>query len=229
MQVGNLPKHVAIIMDGNRRWAKNKHKTTLKGHRAGVKSLQKVVIKSTELNLPELTLFAFSKENWGRGATEVSNLFNVLKFLLTRKLNFLQEYNIKLKIFGEISTLEHDLQQLINEAERFTQHNTGLCLNIGINYGGRQDILQAVNQLLQEENSAEVDEHKFAQKLSLGINEVDLLIRTGGEQRLSNFLLWYLSYAELYFTNILWPDFTGDDFVEALEEFSLRQRRFGKD
>ncbi|MFI3256366.1 MAG: polyprenyl diphosphate synthase [Psittacicella sp.] len=232
----NLPKHVAIIMDGNRRWAKTKNRPIFKGHKFGVKSLKSILLSAVKLRIEILTLFAFSFENLGRDKKEVDALFEIFSILLDKKIDFLTKNNIQLKIFGDISVLKESTILSIKKAEKITSRNTGLKLNVGINYGGRQDILQAVKNIVSDFNSNNdlsidkfITEEKFREKLFLGnFDDIDLLIRTGGEQRISNFLLWHLAYTEFYFTDTFWPSFKEIDFIKAVDSFGKRERRFGK-
>ena len=229
-----IPKHVAIIMDGNGRWAEGKGKSRVLGHKHGVKSLRKAITFASENNIEVLTVFAFSSENWKRPEQEVNMLMELFFTVLGREVKKLDEHDIKLKIIGDLSGFSQRLQKKVLKAEKLTESNTGLMLNVAANYGGRWDITQATQKI-----AALVAEHKIAIE---DINEelinkmvtmddlpaVDLLIRTGGEQRISNFLLWQLAYAELYFCDVLWPDFNADCFQNAVNAFSGIERRFGQ-
>ncbi|MEI6895897.1 MAG: polyprenyl diphosphate synthase [Psychromonas sp.] len=229
-----LPKHVAIIMDGNGRWAEKKGKHRVFGHQHGVKSLRTAIIFATKKKIQALTIYAFSSENWKRPEKEVSMLMELFFTVLGSEIKTLHKNNIKLKIIGDISRFSKRLQKKVFQAEELTQNNTGLALNIAANYGGRWDITQASKQLaiLVKEGELSIDditEERFNNVLSLeSLPEVDLMIRTGGEQRISNFLLWQLAYAELYFCDVLWPDFNADEFQQALDVFASKERRFGK-
>lgn len=228
-----VPKHVAIIMDGNGRWARRRAMPRQAGHRAGVKSVRKVVETAAARGVACLTLFAFSSENWARPKDEVSSLMKLFFEALRREVANLHRNNVKLSFIGARQDLQPELIARISEAETATQGNSGMQLIIAVAYGGRWDIVNAAISLarkvrddgLQLEN---IDETAFASELQLAAYpDPDLLIRTGGEQRISNFLLWNLAYAELYFSDKLWPEFGTDDFNSALEHFSQRQRRFG--
>ncbi|WMC09481.1 polyprenyl diphosphate synthase [Oceanimonas pelagia] len=228
-----LPRHVAIIMDGNGRWAEQRGKFRVFGHKAGVKSVRAAVRFGYKLGLDALTLFAFSSENWRRPEDEVSALMSLFIAVLGSEVRKLHRNNIRLRIIGDRSAFAPHLQRKISDAESLTANNTGLTLNIAANYGGRWDITQATRALAErvaqgELAAAEITEalmHEHTQLADLA--PVDLLIRTGGEQRISNFLLWQLAYAELYFTPVLWPDFDEDAFSEAIAAFVGRERRFG--
>jgi undecaprenyl diphosphate synthase len=221
-------------MDGNGRWAKKRLMPRFAGHVVGVETVRQIVKQCAELKIEVLTLFAFSSENWRRPPTEVTALMQLFSTALQREVNKLDKNKVRLRIIGDRSAFSEELQQLILKAEAQTAHNTGLTLVIAANYGGHWDIVQAAKQLARQVaagqlNPEEVDEAKLAQYLSLPeLPEPDLFIRTGGEQRISNFLLWQLAYTEFYFTDILWPDFGREAFASALESFSKRQRRFGR-
>lgn len=228
-----LPRHVAIIMDGNGRWAEQRGKFRVSGHKAGVKSVRAAVSFGYRLGLDALTLFAFSSENWRRPEDEVSALMSLFIAVLGSEVRKLHRNNIRLRIIGDRSAFAPHLQRKIEDAERLTATNTGLTLNIAANYGGRWDITQAARMLaeqvaLGELAPADITEALLNECIQLAdLAPVDLLIRTGGEQRISNFLLWQLAYAELYFTPVLWPDFGEDAFSDAIAAFVGRERRFG--
>jgi undecaprenyl diphosphate synthase len=230
----NIPKHVAIIMDGNGRWAQARGKSRTAGHRAGVDSVRAVVETATQKGIQALTLFAFSSENWRRPKSEVSVLFDLFLITLQREVRKLCDNNIRLRIIGDISAFPEKLQRRMSEVEQETANNNGLWLQIAANYGGRWDMAQAARQLAEQVAQGKldpqaIDEQKLAEASVLaGSPDVDLLIRTGGELRISNFLLWHSAYAELYFTPTLWPDFDAQAFNVALLDFAQRQRRFGK-
>lgn len=230
----NLPRHVAIIMDGNGRWAKQRYLPRIAGHRAGVESVRATVENCAKRKIEALTLFAFSSENWRRPEQEVGMLMDLFLTALQRETRNLHQNNVRIRIIGERTVFSSKLQKQIDEGERITANNTGLTLNIATNYGGRWDIVNAVRQLSLriergELKASEVTEQTLQSFLTLqDIPEPDLFIRTGGEQRLSNFLLWHLAYTELYFTDTLWPDFKDDAFAMALTSFAKRQRRFGR-
>lgn len=228
-----LPRHVAIIMDGNGRWAKQRLMPRVAGHQQGAESVRAIVTYCGKKKIKVLTLFAFSSENWRRPQSEVSFLLGLFLKSLRTEIQTLHKNNVRLKVIGEKSKLAGELQEAITKAEQLTESNTGLHLNIALNYGGRWDILQAVQKISQkaldkEIKPSDISEAYFQSYLSLGdCPEPDLLIRTGGEHRISNFLLWDFAYTELYFTDTLWPDFRETHFEEALNDFALRQRRFG--
>ena len=231
---GKLPRHVAIIMDGNGRWAEQRRKPRIAGHRAGVESVRNVVQVCGEKGITALTLFAFSSENWRRPEQEVGLLMELFLMALQRESKKLHKNNVCLRVIGNLSGFSEKLQQEIARAEALTKDNTGLNLVIAANYGGRWDIAQAAQKLAQQVSDGmlspnDINEELIGQKLSLAdLPEPDLFIRTGGEQRISNFLLWQLAYTELYFIDTLWPDFDSEVFAKALESFSGRQRRFGR-
>lgn len=228
-----LPKHVAIIMDGNGRWAEKQNKPRVVGHRTGVETVRNVVKMSRELDIKVLTLFAFSSENWRRPAKEVGMLMELFMLALDREVKKLHKNNVQLKVIGEISAFSEKIQKRVREAEFLTQNNTGLILNIAANYGGKWDIQNSVQKLARKIKSGELQPEDITSESvneglsTYGLPEPDLFIRTGGEQRISNFLVWQLAYTELYFTPILWPDFTRTEYEKALISFSNRQRRFG--
>lgn len=231
---GKLPRHVAIIMDGNGRWAKQRHMPRIAGHRAGVESVRSVVQQCGAKGIEVLTLFAFSSENWRRPETEVSLLMELFMMALQREAKRLHENNVRLFVIGDRSRFSEKLQKEIAKAETLTKDNTGLTLAVAANYGGRWDIAQAMRSLVEDVAAGKLDataltEEMIHDRLSMAdLPEPDLFIRTGGEQRISNFLLWQLAYTELYFTDTLWPDFKDEAFETALESFAKRQRRFGR-
>ncbi len=223
-----LPKHIAIIMDGNGRWAQARGKQRTSGHKAGVERTREIIESSVNKGIESLTLFAFSSENWQRPKEEVSYLMELFIMALNREIKKLNQNGIKLKFLGDIKAFNSKLQKSIVDAEDLTKDNQRLCLNIAANYGGRWDIINAANQLLKEGACEEIDETMLASKLSTAdLPPLDLLIRTGGEIRISNFLIWQAAYAELYFCDTLWPDFDVTSFESALEAYQTRQRRFG--
>jgi undecaprenyl diphosphate synthase len=227
-------EHVAIIMDGNGRWAKSRRLPRVAGHRAGVKTLRNLIEHSVKIKLNTITVYAFSRENWQRPQSEVDLLMNLFISALHSEVKDLHKNNVKLTFIGDRSTFSGQLQDSINESELLTSSNNGLCLNIAANYSGRWDIVQAYHSIAKdiESNSMsieDVDETVISNKLSLAVHkDPDLFIRTGGEQRISNYLLWETAYTELYFTETLWPDFDAKQFDIAIDWFSKRQRRFGK-
>lgn len=229
----SLPRHVAIIMDGNGRWAQAKGKPRVFGHKKGVESVRNAVKFCRQLNIESLTLFAFSSENWRRPEQEVTTLMELFMFVLTNEVKKLDKNNVKLKVIGDISRFSDKLQKSVQKAEQLTANNTGLTLNIAANYGGQWDIAQAAKQLAKQveagDLSAEdIDENALSQYISMHEQApLDLLIRTGGDLRISNFLLWQAAYAELYFTDTLWPDFNEQAFADAIACYVSRERRFG--
>jgi len=229
-----VPQHIAIIMDGNGRWAKQRHQPRFMGHRAGVKAVEDIVKHCAELGVSVLSLFAFSSENWKRPTKEVSLLMELFALSLKQQAKRLHKNNIRLKIIGDISKFSASLQKQIQQAEQLTENNTGLIINIAANYGGHWDVTQSVKQLAEKVKSGELDpadinENSIAQGLSTAdLPEPDLFIRTGGEQRVSNFMLWQLAYTEFFFTDTLWPDFSGEKLDAAIASFFERERRFGK-
>jgi undecaprenyl diphosphate synthase len=231
---GAVPRHVAIIMDGNGRWARRRHLPRIAGHRAGMESVRKVVRSCGRHGVEALTLFAFSSENWRRPADEVGMLMELFLTALQREVRRLHENKVCLRIIGDRSRFDARLQEHIEKAEALTAGNAGLILNIAANYGGRWDITEAARSLAMEVQRGELDPEaitsaRLQAHLSLtNLPEPDLFIRTGGEQRISNFLLWQLAYTELYFTDILWPDFGSEAFAAALDSFAGRERRFGR-
>ncbi|MBE0505741.1 MAG: di-trans,poly-cis-decaprenylcistransferase [Marinospirillum sp.] len=228
-----LPRHVAIIMDGNNRWAKARKLPGIAGHKAGVDAVRAVMEIALRLEIPVLTLFAFSSENWKRPAEEVSGLMELFKWALKRETRRLNKYGVRLQIIGDRSSFTPELQKLMTKAEEQTAANSKLTLVIAANYGGRWDITQAAAKLAEQLAVGEITreqltEEALQQHLSLnGLPDPDLCIRTSGEQRISNFLLWQLAYAELVFVEDFWPDFRQDAFYDTLKIFAGRQRRFG--
>ncbi|MGJ8521365.1 Ditrans,polycis-undecaprenyl-diphosphate synthase ((2E,6E)-farnesyl-diphosphate specific) [Carnimonas sp. R-84981] len=228
-----LPGHVAIIMDGNNRWARARGLSAIRGHHAGVGAVRAVVRRAAERGVGTLTLFAFSSENWRRPRDEVSALMELFVLALKREVGKLHRNNIRLSIVGDRSALHASLVRLIEKAEAKTRDNTGLHLIVAANYGGRWDIAQAARHLAERAAAGEfppdqISEQMLASEMEMHVPEVDLCIRTSGEQRISNFLLWQLAYAELFFSPVLWPDFGAEAFDEALGAYASRTRRFGK-
>jgi undecaprenyl diphosphate synthase len=229
-----LPAHVGIIMDGNGRWARRRSLPRVAGHRAGVEPVRMAVETCARLGIGSLTLYAFSAENWKRPKTEVETLWRLLHYYLDREVAHLMENNIRLRAIGRIHALPKEVRRQLEEAVAATSGNTGLILNLAINYSGRSEIVDAVNALIEEARLAgrldelAVTEEMLASRLSTaGQPDVDLLIRTSGELRISNFLLWQIAYAELYVTPTLWPDFDRLALLEAIAAFQKRDRRFG--
>ena len=232
--VENIPEHVAIVMDGNGRWAKQRHLPRVAGHQAGVSAVRSTVETCLQRGVKVLSLFAFSSENWQRPQQEVSFLMNLLLITLRKEVKQLHEHNIRLRIIGDKTPLNLKLQHAICDAEQLTVNNTALTLVVAINYGGAWDIVQATRHLLTRVTAGElsiqdIDEASLQQGLSTADLPVpDFFIRTSGEQRLSNFFLLQAAYAELYFTDVMWPDFSAAHFETALQDFSQRQRRYGR-
>lgn len=228
-----LPRHVAIIMDGNGRWAKKRHQPRVAGHRAGVENVRSLVQQCVETGIECLTLFAFSSENWRRPPAEVRLLMDLFVSALREEMRRLHENGVRLAVIGDRTVFSSRLQAAIAEAEALTRHNARLKLNVAANYGGRWDITEAARGLAEEvragrlEPSAITPELLGARLSLAGLPEPDLFIRSGGEQRISNYLLWQLAYTELHFTDCLWPDFDRAEFTKALDSYASRQRRFG--
>lgn len=228
-----LPQHIAIIMDGNGRWAKQQGKPRLYGHRVAVKAVRETISAASRLGIKAVTLFAFSSENWKRPEEEVGLLMDLFMMVLTREVKKLHKNNLKLNIVGDKSRFSTSLQKKIAHAEYLTQSNTGLVVNVAANYGGKWDITQAVKQLAisiekKQFTSEEITEESISQYLCMSdLPDVDLMIRTSGECRISNFMLWQMAYAELYFTDLYWPEFNEQALLEAVSWFINRERRFG--
>ena len=226
-----IPRHVAIIMDGNGRWAKQRHMPRTVGHAKGAAGVRDLVKACADQGVAYLTLFAFSTENWGRPSDEVSTLMGLFIQYLEKEMKAMQAEGVRLQVLGDISAFPVELQQRIEAAQNATVSNHTITLNVAANYGGRWDIVHAVKLWSQAHPDASVHsmtEQDLAQHLSTaGMPEVDLLIRTGGESRISNFLLWQVAYAELYFTDVLWPDFDTQQLAQAFDWFGRRERRFG--
>ena len=232
-----IPEHAAIIMDGNGRWAKKHGVPRLAGHNAGMKSMIEVVRRANDLGMKHLTVYAFSTENWKRSTEEVSGIFKLLIKYVESELRELMENNVRIRILGDSSPLPKDARRAVDKAIRETAGNTGLQFNIALNYGGRSEILRAVQLLAQEAADGEIDpeqitEDMISERLYTGARETgcgdpELIIRTSGEERLSNFLLWQSAYSEFVFTDVLWPDFSPEEFEKCIEEDQGRDRRFG--
>ena len=229
-----IPQHVAVIMDGNGRWAQLRGKTRVSGHKAGVESVRAIVATARKHGVKALTLFAFSSENWQRPEKEVSVLMDLFMFVLTKEVKRLHKNDISFNVIGDLSRFSAKLQKNIAAAQALTANNTGLKLSVAANYGGRWDITQAAKTLASQVQNNEIsldditESSLNAQTSLAGLPELDLLIRTGGDYRISNFLLWQAAYAEFYFTDILWPDFKETQFEQAIATFDQRERRFGK-
>jgi len=229
-----IPEHIAIIMDGNGRWAQAQGKGRVAGHKAGVDSVRAVVQGARKAGVKALTLFAFSSENWQRPAKEVSVLMDLFMYVLTKEVKRLHKNDIRFQVVGDLSRFSDKLQKSIKKSELLTINNTGLVLSVAANYGGRWDIANAAKQLASQVQSNEIalediNEDSLHEHTCLAeLPALDLLIRTGGDYRISNFLLWQAAYAEFYFTEILWPDFNEEQFEKAIDVFDQRERRFGK-
>jgi len=230
----HYPKHIAIIMDGNGRWAKNRYLPRFMGHISGVKAVKRVVEYCDAQNIQVLTLFAFSSENWRRPKDEVSKLMDLFVGTLDKEIKSLATKNVRLKFIGEREAFSAKMQQKMADSESQTENNTGLTLVIAANYGGHRDITLAVQKVaekvkLGELEPSDIDEDLVAAELSIpDLPEPDLFIRTGGEKRISNFLLWQLAYTEFHFTDELWPDFNAETMQNAVDDYLTRQRRFGR-
>jgi undecaprenyl diphosphate synthase len=230
-ETSRVPRHVAIIMDGNGRWAKKRFLPRVAGHRRGLEAVREAVRLSTQFGVQYLTLFAFSSENWRRPPEEVSFLMNLFVYALEKEVAELHENGIRLKVVGDLSPMDAAIVRLVRESEALTADNPGLTLTIAANYGGRWDIMQAVNRMTQAhpEKDGLYAEQDLAPWLAMRYApEPDLFIRTGGEQRISNFLLWQLAYTELFFTDTLWPDFDARTYLSAIHSYRKRERRFGR-
>lgn len=225
----NVPAHVGIIMDGNGRWAQKRNLPRLAGHRAGVENLRHVLRAAAELHIPIVTLYAFSTENWKRPLEEVRGLLNILSDALEKEVGELHKNGVQLRHLGDLTPLSEQLQTQIMDAVELTRHNQHITANIAFNYGGRQEIIEAVRSILRQNIPPEaLDEALLSQHLyTAGQPDLDLVIRTSGELRVSNFMIWQGAYAEYYVTPVLWPDFDKDEFYRALVAFNQRDRRYG--
>ncbi len=229
--IRSVPRHIAVIMDGNGRWAKQRFMPRVMGHQRGVESLREVVKSCRALGVEYLTVFAFSSENWRRPVDEVSFLMSLFLKVLEREAVKMHKNNICLKIIGDRSQFDDKLKQTMQDAEQLTANNTGLTLTIAANYGGRWDVMHAVQSMLKDhpQLASGFTEEDLSPYLSMSdVPEPDLFIRTGGEQRISNFMLWQLAYTELYFTDVLWPAFGGKELEVAISSYQKRERRFGR-
>ncbi len=226
-----LPRHIAIIMDGNGRWAKRRHLPRIAGHRAGMQAVREAVKAGVRLQVPYLTLYAFSVENWKRPRTEVTLLMSLLREYLNKETTKLKGRNVRLAVIGRTHELPKAVQHDLAKAIEITKNNTGLRLTLALNYGGRSELVDAVRQILAEperDRVKAIDETVLSRYLyTRDMPDPDLLIRTSGEMRLSNFLLWQIAYAELWVTDILWPDFTQEDLFRAVVDYQKRERRYG--
>jgi len=234
LEASIVPQHVGIIMDGNHRWARNKHLPGAAGHRAGAKRLREIAEACADLGVKNLTLFAFSTENWQRPSREVSLLMDLMRHVMQNDIDELNRRNVRLRVIGCRDKFAPDIQEQMAYCEQLTESNTELNLSIAVNFGGRWDIVQAAQKVAAQAVAGkilpdQIDETVFSQSMSLAeLPDPDLLIRTGGEHRVSNFLLWDLAYTELYFTETFWPDFDAQCLIEAVNEFTARSRRFGR-
>ena len=230
----NKPNHVAIIMDGNGRWAKLKGKDRLYGHKNGIKSVQKIVEYATKIKIKNLTLYAFSTENWNRPKKEIETLMSILINTLRKEINKMIENNVQFKCIGDISRLPQNVVKEVEETVKKTSENNGLVLTLALNYGFKKELICAIKNLAAKVKKNLISIDKIDEKIvnnhlhSGELPSVDLLIRTSGEQRISNFLLWQISYAELFFSDVFWPDFDERHFEKAITNYTNRERRFGK-
>lgn len=226
----NIPRHVAIIMDGNGRWARARGLPRLAGHRAGTENIRRVLEGCVEYKVEILTIYAFSTENWERPESEVQGLMRLLEEVIERELRELHEKGVQIRHLGWYDNLSERLQRMIQDAVEYTRNNTRITLNVAFNYGGRAEILRAIQAMIRDNVRAEdVNEALFSRYLcTTGLPDPDLIIRTGGEMRLSNFLIWQAAYAEYYSTPTFWPDFNKEELYRALWTYSQRERRFGK-
>jgi undecaprenyl diphosphate synthase len=228
-QSERLPYHIAVIMDGNGRWAKRRFLPRIMGHRSGVKSVRTVVQTAAKLHIPYLTLYAFSTENWARPKDEVNALMKLLNEYLKKEVKELKKNNIRLKAIGRISELPTNCQKALNEAIEYTKNSTGTTLVLALNYGGRAEIIDSFNKIISENPKIKkINEELLKENFYFPeLPDVDLLIRTSGEERISNFLLWQCAYSEIYITTRLWPEFRAIDFLHAIHNYLKRERRFG--
>ena len=233
LDVKRLPRHVAFIMDGNGRWAQQRNLPRVQGHIEGVKRVEDIVDVSRDLGIPIITMFTFSTENWTRPETEVTMLMKIVATVLERKLPKMQNDNMRFCMIGRRDNIPGPILQVIDKVVEETRHNTGLRMNMAFNYGGRLEMLDAIKKIAGKVKQGDLDIEDITENVvndalyTAGLPDPDLLIRTSGEQRISNFLLWQLSYTELYFANPLWPDFSGEEYKKALVVYQNRERRFG--
>ena len=228
-----IPQHVAIIMDGNGRWAKRRGMPRSMGHRAGADVLKQIVIAADEIGIRALTVYGFSTENWKRPEQEVSLLMALIKEYLNNNVKYMHEHNVRIRFIGFIGALSEELQQIIRDAELLTQNNTGLTLQLAINYGGRDEIVRTIREITSAVKAGTItadditEDYVSSQLFTKEFSDVDLLIRPSSDFRISNFLLWQLAYAEFWFTDLYWPDFTKETLLEAVAAYQKRERRFG--
>ncbi len=233
MAQNNLPRHIAIIMDGNGRWAKQHAMGRIRGHKKGAQAVRTTVTACREIGIQYLTLFAFSSENWGRPNEEVNALMSLLEDYLDKEAATLQKQKIKLMTIGDMDRLYLPVKEKLLEVKKLTEHNDRMVLNLALSYGSRDEIISAVKKMISDNQKGkldvgDIDQNRIGNYLyTSGMPDPDLLIRTSGEFRISNFLLWQLAYTELYFTNVLWPDFKKDDLLKAIAVYQRRERRFG--
>ena len=236
MDKSKLPRHVAIIMDGNGRWAEREGVSRVKGHNAGMEAMKEIVRRSSDLGIEYLTVYAFSTENWKRTMEEVSGIFKLLVKFVKLDLSELDEKNVRVRVLGDYSVIPDAARKSLDKTLETTRDNTGMQFNVAINYGSRAEIVRGVNSIVDKvrkgEIEGEITEEMISRSLYTGdengnVPDPDLIIRTSGEERLSNFLLWQAAYSEFEFTDLLWPDFTPDAYEEILEDFAKRDRRFG--
>lgn len=235
LDMNNIPSSVAIIMDGNGRWAEKRRLPRVMGHNAGMKAMREIVSTASQLGVKFLTVYAFSTENWNRSDEEINGIFKLLIKYVDSELDKIAKNNVKINILGDRERLAQKVNEKIEQAIKRTEKNDGLIFNIALNYGGRDEILRSVKSVCQEVKSGvlqidDIDAEKFEKHLytgELGVKDPDLIIRTSGEIRISNFLLWQLAYSEMIFVDVLWPDFTPDIFKKTIKEYQRRSRRFG--
>lgn len=235
LDMNNIPSSVAIIMDGNGRWAEKRRLPRVMGHNAGMKAMREIVSTASQLGVKFLTVYAFSTENWNRSDEEINGIFKLLIKYVDSELDKIAKNNVKINILGDRERLTQKVNEKIEQAIKRTEKNDGLIFNIALNYGGRDEILRSVKSVCQEVKSGvlqidDIDAEKFEKHLytgELGVKDPDLIIRTSGEIRISNFLLWQLAYSEMIFVDVLWPDFTPDIFKKTIMEYQRRSRRFG--
>ena len=239
LEIGKLPTHVAVIMDGNGRWAKSKNRPRLFGHNSGMQAMKQIVITASNLGIKYLTVYAFSTENWKRSTEEVSGIFKLIIKYVDSELKELIKNNVRINILGDYNMLPGDSVRAIDELLDKTRDNDGLVFNIALNYGGRDEIVKAINEIIIDRKALadegisvdvtedEVSNHLYTGVLHKNIPDPDLIIRTSGEERLSNFLIWQAAYSEMMFTDTLWPDYSPEEFTAMIEKFSHRKRRFG--
>jgi undecaprenyl diphosphate synthase len=225
----HVPRHVGIIMDGNGRWARARGLPRLAGHRAGTETLRRVLRTAVEFGIPILTIYAFSTENWGRPEEEVRGLLSILEMMLDRELHKLHQEGVQLRHIGRLERISPELQQKVRDAIELTKNNRRLILNVAFNYGGRAELVDAIRHIIADGVPAEqIDEQLVSRYLYMAeLPDPDLIIRTSGEMRVSNFLIWQGAYAEIYVTSALWPDFDKDELYKALKDYNQRERRFG--